>query len=88
MMTGGNICPVINGVVNAAVGQLQPNVLYEFRTLVFHPEPIRAGQVYASSVCNGANARSSQVWFGTTHVVLTMRQINPADASTLSGPRL
>ena len=88
MMTGGNICPVINGVMNAPVGQLEPNMLYEFRTLVFHPEPIRAGQVYSSSVCNGANARSSQVWAGTTHVVLTMRQIDPANASTLSGPQV
>ena len=84
MMTGGNICPVINGVMNASVGQLAPNLLYEFRTLVFHPEPIRAGQVYSSSVCNGANARTSQVWVGTTHVVLTMRAIDPTNASTTS----
>ena len=82
MLTGGNICPVINGVMNAPVGQLAPNLLYEFRTLVFHPEPIRAGQVYASSVCNGANARTSEVWMGTTHVVLTMRAIDPTNAST------
>jgi hypothetical protein len=84
MMTGGKICPVINGVMNAPVGQLAPNLLYEFRTLVFHPEPIRAGQVYASSVCNGANARTSEVWVGTTHVVLTMRAIDPTNASTTS----
>jgi hypothetical protein len=88
IMTGGNICPVINGVMNAPAGQLLANMLYEFRTLVFHPEPIRAGQVYSSSVCNGANARSSQVWVGTTHVVLTMRQIDPTNASTLSGPQV
>ena len=88
MMTGGNICPVINGVMNAPVGQLAPDLLYEFRTLVFHPEPIRAGQVYSSSVCNGANARSSQVWVGTTHVVLTMRAIDPANPSTTSTPQV
>jgi len=88
MMTGGKICPVINGAVNASVGQLEPNMLYEFRTLVFHPEPIRAGQVYSSSVCNGANARSSEAFSGTTHVVLTMRQIDPANPSTTSGPQI
>lgn len=87
-MNGGNICPVINGVTNASVGQLSPKLLYEFRTLVFHPEPIRAGQVYASSVCNGANARTSQVWVGTTHVVLTMRAIDPANPSTMSAPQM
>jgi hypothetical protein len=74
--------------MNAPVGQLAPNLLYEFRTLVFHPEPIRAGQVYSSSVCNGANARTSEVWVGTTHVVLTMRAIDPANASTTSGPQV
>ena len=84
MMTGGNICPVINGVANASVGTLASNLLYEFRTLVFHPEPIRAGQVYSSSVYNGTNARTSQVWVGTTHVVLTMRAIDPTNASTTS----
>jgi hypothetical protein len=88
MLTGGQIQPVINGVTKASVGQLLPNMLYEFQTLVFHPEPIRAGQVYSSSVCNGANARSSQVWSGTTHVVLTMRQIDPANASTTSTPQV
>ncbi len=45
---------------------LTPGMLYEFRTYVFHPEPIRAGQSYASSVNNGANARTSQAWFGTS----------------------
>jgi hypothetical protein len=88
MMTGGNICPVIGGVVNASVGQLAPNLLYEFRTLVFHPEPIRAGQVYSSSVSNGANARTSQVWVGTTHVVLTMRAIDPTNATTTSAAQV
>ncbi len=68
--------------------QLAPNLLYEFRTLIFHPEPIRAGQVYSSSVCNGANARTSQVWVGTTHVVLTMRAIDPANPSTTSSPQV
>jgi hypothetical protein len=87
-VNGGQIQAVINGVVQASAGSLLPNMLYEFRTIVFHPEPIRAGQVYASSVCNGANARSSQVWPGTTHVVLTMRTINPADASTTSAPQV
>ena len=66
MLTAGNICPVVNGTMSAPVGTLAPNLLYEFRTLVFHPEPIRAGQVYASSVCNGADARTSEVWAGTT----------------------
>ena len=88
VMNGGNICPVINGVTNASVGQLSPKLLYEFRTLIFHPEPIRAGQVYSSSVCNGANARTSQVWVGTTHVVLTMRAIDPANPSTMSAPQM
>jgi len=88
MMTGGNICPVINGIMNAPVGQLSPNLLYEFRTLVFHPEPIRAGQVYASSVCNGSGARTSQVWVGATHVVLTMRAIDPQNLSTTSAPQI
>ena len=88
MLTNGTICPVINGVTNASVGQLAPNLLYEFRTLIFHPEPIRAGQVYSSSVCNGANARTSQVWVGTTHVVLTMRAIDPANPSTTSTPQV
>ena len=88
MLTGGNICPVINGVMSAPVGQLAANLLYEFRTLVFHPEPIRAGQVYASSICNGANARTSEVWTGTTHVVLTMRAIDPTNASTSSGAQV
>ena len=88
MLTNGTICPVINGVTNTSVGQLAPNLLYEFRTLIFHPEPIRAGQVYSSSVCNGANARTSQVWVGTTHVVLTMRAIDPANPSTTSTPQV
>ena len=88
MLTGGNICPVINGVMNAPVGQIAPNMLYEFRTLVFHPEPIRVGQVYASSVCNGANARTSEVWAATTHVVLTMRAIDPTNPSTTSGAQV
>ena len=88
MLQGGQVQPVINGVVNASVKTMTPGMLYEFRTLIFHPEPIRAGQVYSSSVCNGANARTSQVWFGTTHVVITMREINPADSSTLSGPQI
>jgi hypothetical protein len=88
MLTGGNICPVINGVTGASVGPLAANLLYEFRTLVFHPEPIRAGQVYSSSVCNGANARTSEVWAGTTHVVLTMRAIDPTNASTTSGAQV
>jgi len=87
-LNGGQVQPVINGVVNASVSQLTAGMLYEFRTLIFHPEPVRAGQVYCSSVCNGATARTSQVWFGTTHVVLTMRQINPADSSTLSTPQV
>jgi hypothetical protein len=88
MLTGGNICPVINGVMNAPVGELLPNLLYEFRTLIFHPEPIRAGQVYSSSVCNGTNARTSEVWAGTTHVVLTMRAIDPTNASTTSAAQV
>jgi hypothetical protein len=88
MLTGGNICPVINGVVNAAVGQITPNLLYEFRTLVFHPEPIRAGQVYASSVYSGANARSSEVSAGTTHVLMTMRAIDPTNPATTCGPQV
>jgi hypothetical protein len=88
MLTGGNICPVINGVTNASVGELAPNLLYEFRTLVFHPEPIRAGQVYSSSVCNGTNARTSQTWVGTTHVVLTMRAIDPTNATTTSAAQI
>jgi len=88
MLEGGQVMPVIDGVANASVKTLAAGMTYEFRTLIFHPEPIRAGQVYSSSVCNGANARTSQVWSGTTHVVLTMREINPADASTLSGPQI
>jgi hypothetical protein len=86
-LSNGNICPVIGGVTNAPVGQLTPGRLYEFRTLVFHPEPIRAGQVYSSSVCNGASARSSQVWVGTTRLVLTMRAIDPANPATTSAPQ-
>jgi hypothetical protein len=88
MLNGGQVQPVINSVVNASVKQLTPGMVYEFRTLLFHPEPIRAGQVYSSSVCNGTGARTSQVWSGTAHVVLTMREINPADASTLSSPQV
>jgi len=88
MLQNGQALPVINGAVNASVKNMTAGMLYEFRTLIFHPEPIRAGQVYSSGVCNGANARTSQVWFGTTHVALTMREINPADASTLSGPQI
>jgi hypothetical protein len=84
MLIDGQVQPVIKGVANASVYQLLPNKLYEFRTLIFHPEPIRSGQVYSSSVCNGANARTSQVWTGTTHVVLTMREIDPANAATTS----
>ncbi len=84
MLDGGQVKPVIDGVTLAAVAQLSPSKRYEFRTMVFHPEPIRAGQVYSSSVNNGANARSSQVWFGTSHIVLTMRELDPADASTTS----
>ena len=87
-LNGGQIQPVIGGVANGSAGPLQPGMLYEFRTIVSHPEPIRAGQAYASSVCNGTNARSSQVWTGTTHVMLTMRRINPADASTTSAPQV
>ncbi len=88
LLNGGQVQPIIDGVVNAPVKQLSANKRYEFRTLIFHPEPIRAGQVYSSSVRNGANARSSQVWFGTTHVVLTMRELDPADASTMSTPQV
>jgi hypothetical protein len=88
LLNDGQVQPIIGGVVNASVKQLSPNKRYEFRTAVFHPEPIRAGQVYSSSVCNGENARSSQVWFGTTHVVLTMREIDPEDASTTSAPQV
>jgi hypothetical protein len=88
MLDNGQVQPLIDGVVNASVYQMLPNMLYEFRTLVFHPEPIRAGQAYSSSVCNGANSRSSQVWFGTTHIVLTMRQIDPANPSTTSTPQV
>jgi hypothetical protein len=87
-LSGGQIQPVIQGVVRPSVGTLAANRLYEFRTIVSHPEPIRAGQAYASSVNHGANARSSQVWSGTTHVTLTMRTINPADASTTSAPQV
>jgi hypothetical protein len=88
MMSGGNFCPVINGVPIAPVAQLAPNLLYEFRTLIFHPEPIRAGQVYSSSVCNGANVRTSQSWAGTTHVVLTVRAIDPTNATTTSAAQI
>jgi hypothetical protein len=88
VLNGGQVQPVINGVLSASVKQLSASKLYEFRTIVFHPEPIRAGQVYSSSVCNGISARSSQVWFGTTHIVLTMREIDPADASTTSTPQV
>ncbi|HEX9198338.1 MAG TPA: hypothetical protein VF865_02175 [Acidobacteriaceae bacterium] len=88
LLNGGQVQTIVDGVVNAPVKQLSANKRYEFRTLVFHPEPIRAGQVYSSSVCNGPNARSSQVWFGTTHVVLTMRELDPADASTTSTPQV
>lgn len=88
MLQNGQVQPVINGEANASVKQLTAGMLYEFRTLIFHPEPIRAGQVYSSSVCNGQGARTSQVWSGTTHVVLTMREINPADQSTLSSPQV
>ena len=87
-LSGGQIQPVIQGVVRASVGTVAANRLYEFRTIVSHPEPIRAGQAYASSVNHGANARSSQVWTGTTRVTLTMRTINPADASTMSSPQI
>jgi hypothetical protein len=88
VLNGGQVQTIIDGVMNAPVKQLSPNKRYEFRTMIFHPEPIRAGQVYSSSVCNGGNARTSQVWSGTTHVVLTMREIDPADASTTSAPQI
>jgi hypothetical protein len=84
----GQVQPVINGVVNAPVKTVSAGKLYEFRTYIFHPEPIRSGQVYSSSVCNGASARSSQVWFGTAHVVLTMREIDPANAATTSAAQV
>ncbi len=87
-INGGQIQPVTQGVVRASVGALAANRLYEFRTILSHPEPIRAGQAYASSVNHGANARSSQVWSGTTRVTLTMRTINPDDASTMSAPQV
>jgi len=88
LLNGGQVSTIIDGITNAPAKQLLPNKQYEFRTMLFHPEPIRAGQVYSSSVCNGDSARSSQVWFGTTHVVLTMREIDPADASTTSAPQV
>jgi len=88
MINNGTVQPVVNGQILASTGTLTAGMLYEFRTLVFHPEPVRSGQVYSSSVSNGAGARTSQVWFGTTHVVITQRQINPSDASTLSGPQV
>jgi hypothetical protein len=87
-LNDGQVQTIINGVVSSSGKQLSPNKLYEFRTMLFHPEPIRAGQVYSSSVCNGDTARSSQVWFGTAHVVLTMREIDPVDASTTSAPQV
>jgi hypothetical protein len=80
---------VVNGVAQAAISQqLTAGMLYEFRTLLFHPEPFRSGQVYSSSVCSGASARTAQVFPGTVRVVLTMRQINPADNSTLSSAQV
>jgi hypothetical protein len=88
LLQDGQVLPLIDGVVQASVAQLAPNMLYEFRTMIFHPEPIRAGQVYSSSVSNGATARSSQVWFGTTHIVLTMRTIDPTNAATTSAPQV
>ena len=88
MINNGAVQPVVNGEILASTGTLTSGMLYEFRTLVFHPEPVRSGQVYSSSVSNGVGARTSQVWFGTTHVVITQRQINPSDASTLSGPQV
>ena len=88
LLNGGQVQTLINGVASVSVKQLLPNKLYEFRTMLFHPEPIRAGQVYSSSVCNADTARSSQVWFGTAHVVLTMREIDLADASTTSTPQV
>ncbi len=88
MINNGVVQPVVDGQILATTGTLTAGMLYEFRTLVFHPEPVRSGQVYSSSVSNGAGARMSQVWFGTTHVVITQRQINPADPSTLSGPQV
>ena len=84
MINGGQVSTLVNGVAGTAVKQMSPSMLYEFRTLIFHPEPIRAGQSYASSLCNGSNARTSQVWFGNTQVVLTMREIDPTNASTTS----
>jgi len=88
LLNDGQVSTIIDGITDAPVKQLSPNKRYEFRTMLFHPEPIRAGQVYSSSVCNGTNARSSQVWFGTAHVVLTMREIDPTDASTTSAPQV
>jgi len=88
LVNGGQVQTIVNGVVNAPVKEMSSSKRYEFRTMIFHPEPIRAGQAYSSSVCNGSSARSSQVWFGTTHVVLTMREIDPADASTTSAPQV
>ncbi len=63
-------------------------MLDEFRTLVVHPDMTRAGQVYASSTNNGAQARTAQTWAGVARVMLTMRQINPADHSTLSSQQV
>jgi hypothetical protein len=88
MLQDGAVLPVINGVVGSSVATLASGMLYEFRTLIFHPEPIRAGQVYSSSVCNGATARTAQVWPGTTRIVLTMRTINPSDSSTMSSSQV
>jgi len=84
MIGNGAIMPVVDGAALAAVGQVQAGKLYEFRTLVFHPEPIRTGQVYSSSICNGLSARTSQAWYGLTRIVLTMRQIDPTNAATTS----
>ncbi|MDR3765010.1 MAG: hypothetical protein P4M01_13045 [Acidobacteriota bacterium] len=84
MVTNGSVQAVVGGVVKAVSATLAAGMLYEFRTLLFHPDMARAGQVYASSANHGAQSRTAQTWAGTARVVLTMRQINPADHSTLS----
>jgi hypothetical protein len=84
MISNGSIMPVVGGAALAAAQQVSAGMLYEFRTLVFHPEPVRTGQAYASSVCNGQGARTSEASFGLTRIVLTMRQIDPTNAATAS----
>lgn len=83
-LNDGAIQPVLDGVAQPSVGTLRSGLLYEFRTLIFHPEVMRAGQRYASSASYGASARTAQLWQQTAQVVVTMRTVNPADASTLS----